>query len=370
MRPVFRTIQDKPDASPCGDATIVRPKSIYILNTRAFDLIYGPEERNDIEKYVDIIAPAQTCESILEIPGALAEVELILTGWGGPLLDEAFLDSVPRLKAVFHGAGSVAPIVTQAVWDGNITVTTAYAANAVPVAEYTLGVILFSLKHGWRLSRTIRENASFRAENEIVPGCYQRTVGLVSMGMVARTLLKHLQLCDIRVVAYDPFVSGAEADMLGVELVSLESLFKQSDVVSLHTPYFAETAGLITGKHIAAMKPGATFINTARGAIVREDEMLDVLEVRPDLQAVLDVCVQEPPQAESRLFSLPNIVLTPHLAGSVGTECRRMGRFMVEELERYVSGQPLQGLVTSKLAERSSHRPMRPRKASEPVAVE
>jgi phosphoglycerate dehydrogenase-like enzyme len=89
------------------------------------------------------------------------------------------------------------------------------------------------------------------------------------------------------------------------------------------------------------MKPGASFINTARGAIVREGEMIEVLRARPDLFAVLDVTYPEPPAPDSPLYTLPNVILTPHIAGSMDGECRRMGRYMVEELRRYVKGEPL-----------------------------
>jgi len=107
---------------------------------------------------------------------------------------------------------------------------------------------------------------------------------------------------------------------------------------------------MIRGSHFAAMKPGATFINTARGAVVREDEMIEVLRDRPDLYAILDVTDPEPPVPDSPLFTLPNVVLTPHIAGSLGPECRRMGRYMVEELQRYVAGRPLKWEISHERA--------------------
>jgi phosphoglycerate dehydrogenase-like enzyme len=171
------------------------------------------------------------------------------------------------------------------------------------------------------------------------------------------------------VVAYDPLMSTDEAEQLGIELLPLDELFRQSDVASIHTPLFPETRGLITGALIQSMKNGGTLINTARGQVICEEQMLDVLQNRPDLNAVLDVCCQEPPDANSRLYTLPNIVLTPHLAGSVGTECRRMGRFMVDEIDRYLSGKPMLGLVTPELARHSSHRPQKLERISKAVAV-
>jgi len=112
-------------------------------------------------------------------------------------------------------------------------------------------------------------------------------------------------------------------------------------VVSLHAPWLDETVGMIQGDHFAAMKHDATFINTARGAIVREDEMIAVLQDRPDLWALLDVTYPEPPVPGSPLYTLPNVVLTPHIAGSLDNECRRMGRLAVEDLRKFVNGEAL-----------------------------
>jgi phosphoglycerate dehydrogenase-like enzyme len=135
-------------------------------------------------------------------------------------------------------------------------------------------------------------------------------------------------------------------------LVSLERIFAQADVVSLHTPNLPSTRGMITGAHFSAMKSGASFINTARGAVVRETEMLQVLARRPDLTAVLDVTDPEPPVPGSALYSLPNVILTPHIAGSLQGECRRMGRYMLEELQRYLAGEPLRWTITREQAAR------------------
>ena len=168
--------------------------------------------------------------------------------------------------------------------------------------------------------------------------------------MIGRQVCERLRAHDVRVLAYDPFATAAQAAALNVELCSLAEVFQRADVVTLHTPWLKETEGLITGAHFAAMKPGATFINTARGAVVRETELIEVLTRRPDLQAVLDVTYPEPPGPESPLYTLPNVVLTPHIAGSMNTECRRMGQYMVDELGRYRAGQPLKWQITKELA--------------------
>jgi len=338
-----------------------RPKAVFILDELAFNMCFGADERHAISKAVQLVAPALNASSMLESLELLRDVEIIISGWGAPVVDVAFLEVVPKLKAVFYAGGSVAGWVTQAVWDRGIVVSSAYAANAIPVAEYTLSVILFSLKHGWRLINETRLQRRF-AERNAAPGAYGSTVGLISMGATGRATLKLLKPFDLHVLVYDPYLSSAEAAEMGVEQVSLDEIFRRCDVVSLHTPLLTETEGMITGEHFSAMKHGATFINTARGAIVRHHEMAHVAMRRKDLQFVLDVTEPEPGVHEtpddSSLYEVQNVIITPHIAGSVGKECRRMGRFMIDELDRYLAGKPLYWQITPELARYTSHRPV------------
>jgi phosphoglycerate dehydrogenase-like enzyme len=155
--------------------------------------------------------------------------------------------------------------------------------------------------------------------------------------------LKHF---DVRVIAYDPYVSQEDASKLQVELCPLEQVFQLGDVVSLHAPNLKETEGLITGSHFASMKHNATFINTARGQVVREHEMIEVLQQRQDLFAVLDVTYPEPPVEGSPLYHLDNVVLTPHISGAMNRECQRMGKYMLDELLRYLNGEELHWGIT------------------------
>ncbi len=261
-----------------------------------------------------------------------------------------------RSCAVFYGAGSIRGWVTEAVWERGIVVTAAYAANAVPVAEWTVAQIVLSLKQAWFfVLEGKRRGGWVRADERKSAGGrggYGSVVGLVSLGVIGRRVAEMLKGYDVHVIAYDPYVSAAEGAGLGVEMVNLAEVFGRADVVSIHTPWLKETEGLITGELIGSMKAGATLINTARGAVVREGEMVGVLERRGDLTAVLDVTQAEPPGEGSKLYTLGNVVLTPHVAGSIGGECARMGRYMVEELGRWLRGEPLQWQVTRERAGR------------------
>jgi phosphoglycerate dehydrogenase-like enzyme len=324
-------------------------KALYLLDRNPYDLIYGPAERADLDELADFYASPQTRGTIQDDPAVLGQAEVIFSGWGMAPMDEAFLAAAPNLKAVFYGAGSIRYFTTEASWARGVIVVSAYYANDIPVAEYTLAQIVFSLKLGWRYIFEVKRLQAYPPKVP-GPGCYGSTVGLISLGMIGRMVAERLKAYDLTVIAYDPYITQAQADPLGVRMCSLEEVFRESDVVSLHTPWLPETVGMVTGEHLRSMKTDATFINTARGAIVREAEMIAALQARPDLTAVLDVTYPEPPEAGSPLYTLPNVVLTPHIAGAMGPESRRMGRLMVDEFRRYLAGDPLRWAISQEQA--------------------
>ncbi len=265
---------------------------------------------------------------------------MIFSGWGYTVMNESFLARFPDLKIIFYGAGSIKPYVTEAFWQSGIRITNAVTANAIPVAEYTCAQIIQSLKGSWQKALYIRREKKFPEFSHSV-GAYRTTVGLLSLGAIGRIVAEWCNSRDLKVVAYDPYVAPEDAEKLNVTLLPLDEVFTQSDVVSCHTPWLPETERMIRGRHFESMKPRASFINTARGAIIDEEEMVDVLRKRPDLLAILDVTHPEPPVAGSPLYALDNVILTPHIAGSMGHECNRMGQYMADELTRYLAGQPL-----------------------------
>ncbi|WP_026571922.1 hydroxyacid dehydrogenase [Sediminibacillus terrae] len=320
-------------------------KGLFIMRLEPFDYVYPSEIREEISRFVDIIAPPMTVDTALLHPELLKQADVIFSGWNGPELDESFLETAERLKVIFYAAGSVKPIVTDAVWKRNVKITSAVRANAIPVIEFTLSQVLFCLKNGWQFVRQVKREKQFPEKPYYIAGAFQSKVGLISLSTVGRGVADQLKHFDVEVLAYDPCVEKKQAEQLGVRLCSLEEIFQQSDVVSLHTPLLEDTRGMIRGEHFAMMKQHASFINTARGGIIRQSELVHVLMERTDLTAVLDVTEPEPPAADSPLYQMENVVLTPHLAGSEGAECGRMGMYMLEELKRYVSGEQLKWQV-------------------------
>ncbi len=326
-----------------------RPKGLFVLDECVFAEIYRPHEIEEINNYVDIYAPIQTRQSVAANPSILRDAEVIFSGWGIPLFDKELMGYLDNLKIILYGAGTVKHFVSDSLWEKNIRISSAAVANAVPVAEYTLGQILVNLKRCSYYSHKIRQDRTFSPSVCDVPGGYNSTVGLISLGTIARILCKYLSAFDLDIIGYDPYITAQSLQSLNVTMVDLDDIFTRSDIVSLHAPLTDETVGMINGEHIMRMKNGATFINTARGALVREDEMAEALRKRPDITAVLDVTDPEPPRSDSNLYDLPNVFLTPHIAGAMGRERRRLGRFVVDELHRYLSGRPLKGEVKEEL---------------------
>ena len=336
-----------------------RINGLFLLDARAREVTYGVDQLKIIDSCISQVGPPLTAETLAANLHRLRNVEVILSGWGMPLVDEAFLDAAPELKAIFYGAGAASNWATDALWNRNVLVTTASMANAIPVAEYTLAMILLSLKHGWSFARHRHQGGPLEGDlHSQIPGNYRRTVGLVSFGLIARKLVELLKPHDLTVLVYDPHLAEQKEVLPGVELVTLDEIFARSDAISVHTPLLRETIGLITGKHLGAIKQGGVFINTSRGAIIRQDELLDIARRRPDIRFVLDVTTPEPLPSDSALHDLPHVLITPHIAGSLGRECERMGQYMADELLRYVRHEPLQWLLNPAAARFSAHRPL------------
>ena len=312
-----------------------------IIYPKDYPKVYGPAEVAAIRQRVELVADPLTREQLAQRPELLAEVEVIFSGWYSPVLDAEFLRAAPLLRAFFYAAGSVKGVVTDAVWERQIRVSSAWGVNGAAVADYTVGAILFSLKQGFASAAAVRRNRRFE-RSPLPAGVCGSTVAVIGLGAAGGAVCTKLRPFGMKICAHDPYVTAAAARDLGVQaLVSLEEAFATAQVVSLHLPANETTRGLVRGDHFRSMPPGATLINTARGLVIREDEMIAALRARPDLTAILDVTEPEPPDAASPLYDLPNVVLTPHIAGALDRDTSLLAQCMIEEFDRWLSGAPL-----------------------------
>jgi phosphoglycerate dehydrogenase-like enzyme len=171
-------------------------------------------------------------------------------------------------------------------------------------------------------------------------GNYGRRVGLLSASRIGRRVAELLRPFDLDVMIADPFCAAEEIEALGARKVGIEELFSTADIVSVHTPLLPETIGLVDAGLLGSLRDGVTLINTARGKIIDHDAMIKELATGR-IRAVLDVTDPEPLPADSALWDLPNVVLSPHLAGSKGAEVRRMANGAIDEVTRVLRGEPL-----------------------------
>lgn len=315
--------------------------AFFCKDINNIDFVYALERRQQLEDSYSFFDMVVTPDNIEEHLDALPDLEYIFSTWGMWRLSEEQLDRLPQLKAVFYAAGSVKGFA-ETYLDRNIVVMSAWAANAIPVAEYTLAQVILAGKQYWQCIRQDRRKEA----RKLLKGNFDQSLALIGAGMIGRKVIELLRPFSIKVSIVDPFISDDEATAMGVRKVSLEEAFAGHQIVSNHLPNIPETVGLLRHQHFASMPEGATFINTGRGAQVVESELQSVLQVRPDLTALLDVTFPEPPEEGSLFYTLDNVVLTPHIAGSLGLEVVRMADYAIEEAGRYDAGEHLQYAVT------------------------
>ncbi|MCY3633714.1 MAG: hydroxyacid dehydrogenase [bacterium] len=275
----------------------------------------------------------------------LADAEVIVGHWGCPPLDAAMLDRAPRLGLFAYAAGTVKMTLTDAVWDRNIRVTSGANANAEPVAEFTLAAILFANKGVlWR--RGPADYSAMSAMGDHQWGNYGRTIGIVGASLIGRRVIELLRAFPhLKVTLYDPYVTSEEATSLGVEKLELDELCASADVLSVHAPALPETMHMIGADQLSALPDGATVINTARGPLIDHEALMSHL-TSGRLYAILDVTDPEPLPEDSPLLAMPNVWISPHLAGSQGTELARMTDYVIEEIRRWSAGEPALNEVT------------------------
>ncbi|MGW2833231.1 hydroxyacid dehydrogenase [Streptomyces sp. NPDC001286] len=333
-----------------------RPRALFAMTAGNLPLVFPPEVLARLREAVDV-DPELIAEDFTEarVREALARTEILLTGWGCPRLDAAVLDAAPRLRAVLHSAGSVKGFTTPEVWRRGIVVSSAADANAVPVAEYTLAMILLAGKDVLAARERLRAERVHPGGWGVVPGIgnHGRRVGVIGASRIGRRVIALLAPFDLRVSLTDPYVTERRAAELGVPLLPLEDLLRTSDIVTVHAPDTPSTRHLVGSRELALMPDGATLINTARGALVDHDALVE--EVRAGrLNAVLDVTDPEPLPADSPLYDLPGAFVTPHLAGSQGNELARLGATVAEEAARLLAGEELAHPVDPAVLEREA----------------
>lgn len=331
-----------------------KPRAVIAINRELYPTLLSPLDLTRLREMTELLnddPPATITKEFLmkHLPTA----DIAITSWFSARLDEEVLAAAPNLKLVCHAAGSVRPIVSETLWGRKIQVMSGAAAIAYGVAEYCLGLMLMASKRVFWLTQGTRQGLW----TELSPcfggffELYQQKVGVIGAGHIGKHLIRLLRNFDCQVLAYDPYLSAEQAAEMGcLKVETLEELFSQCRVVSLHAPTNESTRHMLRGHHFAALPKGAVFINTAGSIQIHEEEFLAELR-RGRFVACVDRCHQEPCALDHPYRSLPNVILSPHIAGAFAENKLRIGTYVVDEIARWIEKKPLQYEVTeAKLA--------------------
>lgn len=268
------------------------------------------------------------------------DAEVIITSWFSPKISAEMLDLCPNLKGVIHAAGSVKPVVSDALVERKVRVTGSAVAIGEGVAETALGFAISACKGFYTLGKDTKNKMWDENKYTVVKDFYDINVGVISGGFVGRHMVKLLKNFHVDILMYDPILSAEEIEKIGAKKVELDELMMQSDVVTIHAPSIPATDNMINKDNLALMKDGAILINTARGTIINEQDLIEELE-KGRIFACIDVTNPEPPSADNKLRDLDNVVLTPHIAGTVTNGMKRIALHVCEELERLMNGEKM-----------------------------
>lgn len=321
-----------------------RPKLVLAMRPDILDLVLPAPQRARLDGLADVHPTLVTDIQAPEAHAALATAEVILSGWGCPVLDAAALDLAPRLAAALHAAGTVKHHLRPEVWERGIAVSSAADANAAPVVEYTLATVWLAAR------RTLGSTADYLCGVQPTylsrKGADGAVVGVIGASRIGRGVIARLRAspAGFRVLLADPYVTAAEAAALGAILVGLDDLCLDSDIVTVHAPDLPETHHLLDARRLGLLRGGAALINTARGRLVDTEALTRVCSTGR-IDAYLDVTDPEPLPTHHPLLGLRNVLVTPHIAGAQGTEVQRLGTYALDELERWTKGEPLLGAV-------------------------
>lgn len=326
--------------------------ALFGTNQIQFAKVYTPEVLEKLGSYGELSVKINQ-QNLEDNADFLADCEIAFSTWGMPqFTKEEIAKYMPKLKAVFYSAGTV-QYFARPFLESGIKVFSAFAANAVPVAEYTFAQITLAAKGYFQSEKNYRflpvRSLLFANSSTGNFGC---KVGLVGLGAIGKMVAEKLKALDVEVYACDPFVPEETAKELGVTLVDMETLFSECDIISNHLANKPELENIFNGKLFKRMKKRSTFINTGRGAQVAEYQLAFSLLLHPSRTFVADVIKKEFFPYISPLFWCPNAILTPHIAGSTGKEPQRMAYYMMEEMEKLVAGESTKYEVTLESLER------------------
>ena len=267
---------------------------------------------------------------------ALADASAVLIR-SATQIDAEAISAAKQLKVIARAGVGLDNVDIKSATEAGVMVVNAPTSNIVSAAELTVGHILSLARHIPAAHASLAEGTWKRSKYTGVE-LFEKTIGIIGLGRIGALITARLQAFGMNVVAYDPYVTSARAQQLGVTLLTLEELLAQADFVTIHMPKTPETTGMIGTEQFALMKPTAFIVNVARGGLIDEKALYAALKSNRIAGAGIDVFVAEPP-ADSPLLGLENIILTPHLGASTDEAQEKAGVSVARSVRLALDGE-------------------------------
>ena len=330
---------------------------LNIVRPNDYELLFTPETREALSELGEVTYRGQQERlSSDDLAAMIGGYDWLLGGWGTPKFTDEVLAAADTLQLYAHSAGSVKGILPPAVFEQGITVTHGARAIAHAVADLCVCLIWQMLRQTHKMDAALKGGASWGEAKNAAIGLTAgighefigQRIGVLGAGHTGRTFIRLIRRLDCEVWVYDPYLSEEAATELGARKAGLDEVLSQCRIVSCQLPTTDETFHMIGARELALLQDGAIFCNTARSAVIDMDALLAELQTGR-FQAALDVFDQEPLPEESPFRSLNNAILTPHVAGATIQARQRQGQYMVDEMRRFVAGEPLLYRVTKEM---------------------
>jgi len=267
------------------------------------------------------------------------------------------LEKAPKLRAVGRAGVGVDNIDLPEATKRGVLVMSTPGGNAVSVAEHTFALMLALARQVPKMDAGLREGRWEKSSSGTE--LRGKTLGLIGLGRIGGEVARRAEAFDMRIIAYDPYISEGAAKELQVELVNLDRLLSDSDFISLHTALSPATQNMINAKSIAKMKKSARIVNAARGELIDEAALAEALKGGRLAGAALDVFVEEPPK-NSPLIGLPNVIGTPHIAGSTAEAQEEVGTQVAVQIRDYLTEGIIRNAVNLPALSADQYRRVRP----------
>ena len=326
-------------------------KAIILTSNKEKGLnVYNNKNVDKIRKEFDIDTTIYTKEDIISSKNDFSDVEIAFGSWGVEEFSiEEVKENLPNLKGIFYVGGSV-KYFARPFLEAGVKICGAWQANAVAVAEYVVSQMILGTK-GVFLSRITNASEWDVKKKLVIPvkGFYGIKIGILGSGAIGRKVIEFLSNYkdnQLDIYLYSPSLTDEKSEKLGVKKASPQQIFKECDIISNHIANNPQTFGFYTSELFELMDEQVVFINSGRGQQVVENDLAEAMRKRPQSCALLDVTYPEPPNDSCPFFSVENIFINPHIAGSQNNELERMVDYILEDATSLKDGKELKYEIT------------------------